>query len=98
MRLFVRCDREGNITSAMKVQAMDDALTHPYGYVEEGEVVMELKMPKGVEDIESHEIRELYKVDVKGNKLTKLRQKSVKKAPKKAAKKGAKQKSRKGRT
>ena len=99
MRFFVKCDKQGNISSTMKVDVMDEALEHPYGYIDEGQVVLELKMPKGVADIEPHDITQLYRVDVKQKKLQKVpglsAAKSRKKSSKRPAKKPAKKSSRK---
>lgn len=105
MRFFVQCDKQGNIVSTMKVDVMDEALEHPYGYIAEGQIVLELNMPKGLADIEPHDITQLYRVDVKGKKLRKLpgasavksAAKSGKKASKQPAKKRAKKSSRKAR-
>ena len=105
MRFFVKCDKQGNISSTMKVDVMDEALEHPYGYIDEGQVVLELKMPKGVADIEPHDITQLYRVDVKQKKLQKVpgvsaakpAAKSRKKSSKRPAKKPAKKSSRKAR-
>ena len=82
MRFFVRCDLEGNITSVMKVDAMDDALEHPYGFVEESEVVFETPVPKGAADLDSHEIASLYKADLKTKKLRKQKPQPAKRATK----------------
>ena len=71
MRFFVRCDSEGNITSVMKVAEMDAALEHPYGFVEESETVIEVPIPKGAADLDSHEIARLYKADLKKKQLRK---------------------------
>ncbi len=98
MRIFVRCDQDGNIISVMKVAAMDNALDHPYGFVEEGEVVVEVPAPKGTADIDSHEIVALYKVDLKEKKLRKLKQPPVRKPATKGSKKVAKKSRRKART
>lgn len=97
MRFFVHCDKQGNITSTMKVEVMDQALEHPYGQVEEGHVVLELKMPKSVADIDPHDITRLYRVDVKQKKLKKLPGAPATKSVKKPGKKGAKKSSRKAR-
>jgi hypothetical protein len=101
MRFFVHCDKQGNITSTMKVDVMDEALEHPYGQVEEDHVVLELKMPKAVADLDPHDITRLYRVDVKQKKLRKLpgapATKSAKKVSKKPSKKPAKKSSRKAR-
>jgi hypothetical protein len=97
MRFFVHCDKKGNITSTMKVDVMDDALEHPYGQVDEDHVVLELKMPKVVADIDPHDITRLYRVDVKQKKLKKLPAAPATKSVKKPGKKSAKKSSRKAR-
>ena len=98
MRFFVRCDQEGNITSTMKVDAMDDALDHPYGPVDEGHLVLELKMPKGAEEIEPHDFSGLYRVDVKEKKLRKLKAAPANRPAKKGRQKIAQKSRRKART
>lgn len=98
MRLFVRCDQEGNITSTMKVSVMDETLEHPYGPVEEGHLVLEVKMPKGAEEIEPHDFSGLYRVDVKEKKLKKQKAAPANKPAKKGRKKIAKKSRRKART
>lgn len=90
MRVFVRCDQNGNIISVMKVAEMDEAMEHPYGFVEEGELVLEVAAPRGTADIDPHEISALYKVDLKEKKLRKLKQPPVKKPAKKGGRKVAK--------
>ena len=95
MRLFLRCNQDGRITSAMKVSTMDEALVHPYGSLPEGEVVIEVEPPNEVNDIECHEIVALYSVDLKKKKLQKLEKQSPGKPVKKPVKKSAK-KSRRG--
>ena len=95
MRLFLRCNQDGRITSAMKVSAMDEALVHAYGSLAEGEVVIEVEPPKTVMDIDCHEIVALYSVDLKTKRLQKLEEQSPGKPVKKPDKKSAK-KSRRG--
>jgi hypothetical protein len=97
MRFFVYCDKQGNITSTMKVDVMDEALEHPYGQVEEDHVVLELKMPKAVAGLDPHDITRLYRVDVKQKKLKKLPGAPATKSVKKPGKKRAKKSSRKAR-
>jgi len=88
MRVFVRLDKDGNIISAMKVETMGAGLEHAYGWLGEGESVIEIDSPKALEKIDCHEIRELYKVDVAKKKLKKVvAKKTRKKAAKKATKK-----------
>jgi hypothetical protein len=87
MRLFVRYGKGGEIISAMKVETMDESLEHPYGWVDEGEEVIEVRPPKGAEAMDCDEIGQSYKVD--------LAKKNLKKA---AAKKPAAKKSTAART
>jgi hypothetical protein len=71
----------------MRVETMDEALDHPYGYLDEGEVVVEVGVSKDVEAVDCHEIVQRYKVEVGKKKLQKLAGKKPAKAEKKPAKK-----------
>lgn len=69
MRLFVRYNQQGEITSAMKVTVMAAGLEHPYGYLNEGEFVLEVAPTSELEAIDSHEICDRYLVNVSNQQL-----------------------------
>jgi len=72
MRLFIQCDSEGNIVSAMQVNFMAEGLEHPYGDVAEKEMVIELKPSATQKAMACHEICEQYTIDTKKKKLKKI--------------------------
>jgi hypothetical protein len=71
MRLFIRCNAEGTIVSAMKVNVMTEALEHPYGLLEEGESVIEVDFTAELEALDCHEICEQFSVDLNQKALEK---------------------------
>ena len=73
MRLFIRCDQEGKILSAMKVCVMPETLEHPYAHSsEEGEQILEIDADPAVAALDAHEVVEQYAVDTTTGKLRKL--------------------------
>ncbi len=71
MRIFIRCDKEGNILSTMKVEVMPEGIEHPYGDIKEGEKVIEVEPTPDLEKLQCHEISQQYTVAIRGKKLKK---------------------------
>jgi hypothetical protein len=71
VRLFVRFDRHGVLSSASKVEVMSDGMAHPFGALEEGERVLEIQPTAEQAKLLAHDLVEHYSVDVKKRKLQK---------------------------
>ena len=69
MRLFIRYNSQGIITSAMKVNVMAEGLEHPYGQLGEDERVMEVEPTPELEALDCHEIDNRYVVDIQNKRL-----------------------------
>jgi hypothetical protein len=71
MRLFVCYDARGRIGAAMRVRALDPALEHPFGHVEEGEQVLEVapETSRDADAIDLHDIGQHFTVDPAVKKL-----------------------------
>jgi hypothetical protein len=73
VKLFIRHDRDGNILSVIKVQAMHESVEHPHGSLEPGEQVTQVKPNPEQAKLDAHELVLQYSVDVKNSKLQKKR-------------------------
>ncbi|WP_298439058.1 hypothetical protein [Geobacter sp.] len=71
MRLFVKYDKQGKITSTAKVATLTEGVDHPYIDIGKGESVIEVPATKALETLTCEEIHGKYRVDVNKKKLVK---------------------------
>jgi hypothetical protein len=71
MRIFVKHNRNGEVLSISRIDAMPDHLDHPYATLEEGESVIEVPEKTVSSEKDLVRFHETYKVDIKKGKLVK---------------------------
>lgn len=69
MRLFVRYNQAGTITSATKVEIILQDLEHPYTDVSENETVLEIQPTPELEALACYEICDRYVMDVNSKEI-----------------------------
>lgn len=71
MRIFVKYNKAGDILSVTNVDNLPSDIDHPYGAMNEDELVMEVSASEEFLRLDVLQIHELYRIDVKKKKLVK---------------------------
>lgn len=71
MRIFVSYNRSGSITAMIKVNAMTAALAHPFGWLKDGETILEVPVTPDLAALSAHQICQDYHVDIHRQQLIK---------------------------
>ena len=73
MRTFVKYNKVGDILSVCRTDFISGEMKTPFGELQIGEFVLEIKESESLKKLASEEIHDLYKVDTEKDKLVKKR-------------------------
>lgn len=71
MRTFVKYNKVGDILSICRTEFVAEEMETPFGMLQKGELVLEIKESDSMKKMPSEEIHETHKVDTVNKKLVK---------------------------